>query len=395
MVSEDLPTLPRLSIVIPCLNEHETIAQVVEKAVRGLADSGVAGEVLVADNGSTDGSRELARSAGAQVVPVAARGYGNALQGGIAAARGEWVLMGDADDSYDFLQTPRFTAAIAAEDCDLVMGCRLPAGGGTVLPRAMPWSHRWIGNPMFSRMARWMFGYPGHDVYCGLRAFRRSLPDELRLKSPGMEYAVEMVLKATVFGKRIREVPITLHPDGRRQARPHLRTVRDGWRTLRLFLAFGPKWLFFFPAVLLGLLGLLGYGLAIPSLSIGGATFDVHTLLVASLALVLALQWLIFALSAQIAAGAQGLVPRGKGVDRLLDRLPLERVLLVSVVLGLLGLGGIVWLAWQWRATGYGELPYRETLKQLIPFVTLTALAAQAFMGGFFLSAMRSWRDRE
>lgn len=394
-MSVSSPPKPRLSIVIPCLNEHETITTVVEKAVRGLHSAGVEGEVLVADNGSTDDSRALAQAAGARVVPVATRGYGMALQGGVAAASGDWILMGDADDSYDFLEVPKFVAAIEAGPADLIMGCRLPSGGGKVSPGAMPWSHRWIGNPMFSWMARRMFAYPGHDVYCGLRAFRRPLVEELHLRSPGMEFAVEMVLKASVFGKQIKEVPITLHPDGRTKARPHLRTVRDGWRTLRLFLAFGPKWLFFFPAVLLALLGTLGYALAIPSLSIGGATFDVHTLLVSSLCLMLAMQLLLFAISAQIAAGAQGLVPKGQGVDRLLDRLPLERVLGVSALAALIGFGGIAWLAWQWRAAGFGSLPYRETLKQLIPFVTLSALGVQAFMGGFFLSAMRSWRDRD
>jgi len=190
-------------------------------------------------------------------------------------------------------------------------------------------------------------------------------------------------------------VPITLHKDGRKLARPHLRTVRDGWRTLRLFLAFGPKWLFFFPALFLALVGTLGYALALPSLSIGGATFDVHTLLVSSLCLMLGMQLFVFAISAQIAAGAQGLVPKGRDVDRLLDRLPLEKVLALSTIAALVGLGGIAWLFVSWSAAGFGVLPYRETLKQLIPFVTLAALGVQAFMGGFFLSAMRSWRDRE
>lgn len=385
----------RVAVVIPCLNEHETIAVVVAKAVSGLADAGVTGEVVVADNGSTDGSQVAAQAAGARVVAVAQRGYGNALRGGVAATSCDWVVMGDADDSYDFREIPKFVDVARAGDVDLVMGCRLPTGGGTVAEGAMPWSHRWIGNPAFSQLARRMFGYPGHDVYCGLRAFRRSLVEELQLRSPGMEFAVEMVLKATVFGMRIREVPITLNRDGRRLARPHLRTVRDGWRTLLLFLAFGPKWLFFFPSVVLALVGTLGFALALPSLSIGSATFDVHTLLVASLALMLSMQLLMFAISAQLAAGAQGLVPKGSGVDRLLDRLPLERVLGVSTVAALIGLGGVGWLAWKWSTSGFGALPYRETLKQLIPFVTLAALGVQAFMGGFFLSAMRSWRDRE
>lgn len=384
-----------LSIVIPCLNEHETIATVVDKAVRGLTASGLAGEVLVADNGSSDGSQALAAAAGARVVTVQRRGYGNALQGGVAQAQHDWVVMGDADDSYDFLELPRFCRVIADDDADLIMGCRLPSGGGRVAPGAMPWSHRWIGNPMFSRMARWMFGYPGHDVYCGLRAFRKSLINELDLRSPGMEFAVEMVLKATVFGKRIREVPITLHPDGRRTARPHLRTMRDGWRTLRLFLAFGPKWLFFFPALLLLFLGGLGYALAVPSVNIAGAVFDVHTLLVASLGLMLGLQLLVFAIAAQIAAGAQGLVPPGRGPDRWIEHLPLERVLAVAAFAACIGVGGIAWMAWQWADGGFGRLPYRETLKQLIPLVTLVAMSVQVFMGGFFLAAMRNWRDRD
>jgi glycosyltransferase involved in cell wall biosynthesis len=381
----------QLSVVIPCLNEHETIGAVVTKALRGLASSGVQGEVIVADNGSTDGSREIAAELGARVIAVEQKGYGNALQGGIAAAQGDWIIMGDADDSYDFLEIPKFVEAMK-QDLDLVMGCRLPTGGGTVAPEAMPWSHRWIGNPGFSFLARLLFGYQGHDVYCGLRAFKRELPQRLHLKSPGMEFAVEMVLKSAVFKASFGEVPITLHKDGRKLAKPHLRTVRDGWRTLRLFLAFSPKSLFLLPALVLLLAGVAGYALALPNVSIGAATFDVHTLLVASLALIVAQQLAVFAVVGQIAAVGQGLAPSGLA-DKILDWLPLERVLAFSVLLICLGVGWIVALAMGWRAVDFGPLDYRATMKALIPAVTLVALSVQLFSSSFFLSAMRSWRD--
>ncbi len=382
----------QMSIVIPCLNEAETIATVVSKALQGLADAGLKGEVIVADNGSTDGSRELAEQHGARVVPVPQRGYGMALQGGIAAARGKWILMGDADDSYDFLQIPRFAEKMN-DGHELVMGCRLASGGGTVLPGAMPFLHRWWGNPMFSLMARWMFRYPGHDVYCGMRAFQRALPERLALSSPGMEYAVEMVLKSAAFDVDIAEVPITLHPDGRRLARPHLRTFRDGWRTLRLFLAFSPSWLYLLPAVLLLGFGALCYALALPGLDVAGLRFDVHTLLVGSLGLILGFQALLFALAAQIAASEQRLIPKSMRVERMLKWLALERVLWVSALACTLGLAGIVALTLEWQAIGFGKLDYARSMRALIPSVTLAAIGAQAFLGGFFISQMQSWRD--
>ncbi|HKV75093.1 MAG TPA: glycosyltransferase family 2 protein, partial [Gemmatimonadales bacterium] len=203
-----------LSIVMPCLNEADTLAICVGKARRALAEAGIPGEIVVADNGSTDGSQAIAEREGARVVPIAMRGYGSALMGGIAAAQGRYVLMGDADDSYDFLESPRFLPALRA-GADLVQGCRLPAGGGTVTPGAMPFLHRWWGNPMFSAMARQWYGAPTHDIYCGMRAFRRELVDRLDLRCTGMEYATEMIIKATIHGAKIAEVPITLHPDGR------------------------------------------------------------------------------------------------------------------------------------------------------------------------------------
>lgn len=381
----------QLSIVIPCLNEHETLASVVAKASQGLAAGGLAGEVIVSDNGSTDGSIEIARAGGARVVHASRRGYGNALQAGIEAAQGRWIVMGDADDSYDFREIPKFVAPLEA-GADLVMGCRLPSGGGTIAPGAMPITHRLIGNPGFSFLARWWFNYPGHDVYCGLRAFKKELVEDLKIKSPGMEFAVEMVLKSAVFGKRISEVPITLHKDGRVNARPHLRTVRDGWRTLRLFLAFSPKSLFLWPAIALMLFGVLGYAVSLPGLSIGPATFDVHTLLIASLGWLLGLQMFTFALAAQVGATNQGLQRRGRA-DKILDWLPLERVLLVATMLATAGFLWIGALALFWLSQDFGRLDYAMTMRQLIPAVTTAATGAQVFFGVFFLDAMRSWRD--
>jgi glycosyltransferase involved in cell wall biosynthesis len=381
----------QFSIVIPCLNEHETLATVLEKASLGLSASQATGEIIVSDNGSTDGSIEIARAGGARVVHASKRGYGNALQAGIEAAQGRWIVMGDADDSYDFREIPKFVAPLEA-GADLVMGCRLPSGGGTIAPGAMPITHRLIGNPGFSFLARWWFNYPGHDVYCGLRAFKKELVEDLKIKSPGMEFAVEMVLKSAVFGKRISEVPITLHKDGRVKARPHLRTVRDGWRTLRLFLAFSPKSLFLWPAMALLLFGVLGYAVSLPGLTIGPATFDVHTLLIASLGWMLGLQMFTFALAAQIGATSRGLQKRGRA-DKLLDWLPFERVLLVATLLTLIGLGWIAALAAFWLSLDFGRLDYALTMRQLIPAVTTTATGAQLFFGVFFLDATRSWRD--
>jgi glycosyltransferase involved in cell wall biosynthesis len=223
---------PEVSIVIPCLDEADTVATCVRKALRGLQACEAVGEVIVADNGSRDGSQQLATEAGAIVVPVARRGYGAALQRGIAAARGEFVIMGDADDSYDFTQIPRFVSRLR-DGAALVQGCRLPSGGGQILPGAMPWSHRYFGNPLLSLIARKLLACGFHDIYCGMRGFRRDLYERLGLRCEGMEFAIEMLLAAGESGVRLDEVPITLHPDGRIAHGPHLRTVRDGIRSLR------------------------------------------------------------------------------------------------------------------------------------------------------------------
>lgn len=381
-----------LSVVMPCLNEADTLAICIDKAHRAMKEEGIHGEVVVADNGSTDGSIEIAQAHGARVVHVREKGYGNALQGGIEASRGRFIIMGDADDSYDFLEIPKFVDKLRAGH-DLVQGCRLPSGGGTVRPGAMPKSHRWLGNPMFSFMVRKMFQAPIHDVYCGLRGFTRKLYDRLQLRSPGMEFATEMIIKSSLFEVDIAEVPTTLHPDGRKAHAPHLRTVRDGWRTLRFFLMYSPRWLYLVPGLGLCLLGLLGYVLALPGTTLFGATLDAHTLLAASLAVLVGSQLLQFAVFAKTFAISEGLVPPDKRLSRLLMVMSLERCLLAGVLAAVAGSGLMLAAVSQWTAVDFGELNYATTMRWVIPGVTLVALGFQTIFSSFFVSILRMRRS--
>jgi glycosyltransferase involved in cell wall biosynthesis len=378
-----------VSIVMPCLNEAETVATCVRKAREALAQHGIEGEIIVADNGSTDGSQALAEAAGARIVNVKEPGYGAALMGGIAAARGRYVLMGDADDSYDFGEAPKFVFKLR-EGFELVQGCRLPTGGGTVLPGAMPPLHFWLGNPLFSRLSRWWFRAPINDIYCGMRGFTRELYQRLDQRCMGMEFATEMVIKASLIKARIGEVPITLHPDGRSAHPPHLKTWRDGWRTLRFFLMCSPRWLFLIPGLALLLLGALGFGLALPgTLSWGGWQLDAHTLLVSSLAAVLGYQAIWFSIFAKTIAITSGVLPPDDRLERFHQRLSLER----GVILGAVGVvaGAVLVLAavWQWAERGYGELPYALGMRLIIPGVTLITLGTQTVLAGFLVSLMR------
>ena len=375
-----------LTVVMPCLNESRTVGTCVEKALRAMRESGIEGEVVIADNGSSDGSQDIARARGARVVPVTERGYGAALMGGIAAAQGTYVVMGDADDSYDFLEVPRFVAKLR-EGHDLVMGCRLPGGGGTVERNAMPFLHRWLGNPAFTAVARLWFGVPLNDVHCGLRGFRRDWHQALDQRCTGMEFATEMVIKASKFRSRITEIPITLRPDGRGR-RPHLRTWRDGWRHLRFYLMYSPRWLFLIPGTLLMLLGALGYAVALPGREIGGVRFDVHTLLFASLAIICGYQAVLFAVMTKTFAIREGLMPDDPRLTRMYRWFNLESGLLTGVaglVLGVVLLGIAVW---QWRATGFGDLDYSRTMRVVIPGVTLTTLGFQTILSSFYLSIL-------
>jgi glycosyltransferase involved in cell wall biosynthesis len=385
-------TAVEVSVVMPCLNEADTVAACVQAAQRALRDAGIAGEVIVADNGSTDGSPDIARALGARVIHVDARGYGSALMGGIGSARGRYVIMGDADQSYDFGELSKFVERLRA-GYELVQGCRLPAGGGTVLPNAMPVLHRWIGNPVLSFLARHWFKTPVHDIYCGMRGFTVDLYRRVGMRCTGMEFATEMILKACLHRERVAEVPITLHPDGRKVHPPHLRTFRDGWRTLRLFLLFSPRWLFLIPGMVLIGLGVVGYGIALPGLTIGGITFDVHTLLFASLSMLAGQQAISFALFTKSFAIGEGLLPMDPRTTRFFQLATLERGLLLGGAAVVLGLALLAATAVQWWRVGFGPLEYAHTMRWAIPGATLTTLGVQTVLASFFTSVLALRRD--
>jgi glycosyltransferase involved in cell wall biosynthesis len=380
-----------VTVVMPCLNEADTVARCVTKAREALEEAGISGEVLVADNGSTDGSRQLAEQAGAIVVPVAERGYGAALMGGIAAARARFVVMGDADDSYDFGEVPRFVERLR-EGHDLVQGCRLPSGGGRVMAGAMPFLHYWLGNPLFSSIARLWFGAPVRDVYCGLRGFRKDFQASLAQRCTGMEFATEMVLKAALVRGRIAEIPITLHPDGRRAHSRHLRTFRDGWRTLRLLLLFSPRWMFLVPGVALAALGILGFVVALPRLQVGRIIFDAHTLVFASLAVIVGFQSVLFYLATKAFAIGEGLLPPDPRLRRLLDLVQLETGLLFALASCVLGSALLLVAVNEWRLTGFGRLDYAHTMRWVIPGATLVAIGVQGALASFLVSLLAMQR---
>lgn len=372
---------------MPCLNEAETIGTCVEKARAALAANGIAGEVVVADNGSTDGSPEIAERLGARVVRIPTRGYGSALMGGFAAARGKYVLMGDADDSYDFGEAPRFLEKLR-QGYDLVQGCRLSSGGGRIEPGAMPFLHRWLGNPVFSLMARSWFKAPIHDVNCGLRALSKAHFERLDQRCEGMEFAVEMIIKSSLQGARIGEVPITLRQDGRTVHAAHLRTFPDGWRTLRFFLLYSPRWLFLLPGAALILFGLICYVLGLPGLRLGPARFDVHTLLFGSLAIICGYQSILFAVFTKTYAVSAGLIPEDRRITRLYQVVNLEKGLLAGAVMMLFGFVLLIYAINQWRLQAFGPLDASHTMKRVIPGVTLFTLGFQTILYSFFLSVL-------
>lgn len=378
---------PELSVVMPCLNEADTVGICVGKAVRAMREHGVNGEVVIADNGSSDNSKEIAVSQGARTVDVAEPGYGAALMGGIEASRGKYVIMGDCDDSYDFLEIPAFVDQLR-QGSELVQGCRLPRGGGQVLPGAMPFLHRWFGNPVLSWLVRFMFRIPIHDVYCGMRGFTKNLYDNLDLRSPGMEFATEMIIKSGLHNASMAQVPITLHPDGRREHGPHLRTFRDGWRTLRLFLVFSPKWTFFRPGVLLILIGLLGYALALPQIRILNAALDVHTLLIASLAILLGWQCILLATLAQIFAAREGLMP---ALPKL-EKVTVEHGIGSGLIMAIAGIGLITVVIFTWWQGDFGKLDYPQTMRLVVPGVTLVAVGFQTAMASLMAGVLRMQR---
>jgi glycosyltransferase involved in cell wall biosynthesis len=377
-----------LTILMPCLNEAETIARCIEKAKVGIQKSGVRGEILIADNGSTDGSQAIAEKLGARIIAVKEKGYGNALRGGIKAAAGKWILMGDADDSYDFSEADRFVKKFQ-EGFDLVMGCRLPIGGGTILPGAMPWKNRWIGNPILSFIGRLFFKCPAHDFHAGLRAFTKDALEKMELQTTGMEFASEMVIKATLKKFKIAEVPITLHKDGRSRP-PHLKPWRDGWRHLRFMLLFSPRWLFLMPGIFLSALGIIfATALSFANFRLGGIEFNVGTLVVACMTVIVGFQLVAFAFFTKVFAIAEGLLPDDPKLSRVFKIFTLEK----GIIFGLLVLlAGIILLAqavWIWQRANYGILPStEENLRRLIPATTLVVLGIQTIFSSFFMSAL-------
>ena len=375
---------PEVSLVMPCLNEAETVAVCIQKATACLADNGVSGEIIVADNGSTDGSQAIAEVEGARVVPVVTKGYGSALMGGISAARGRFVIMGDADDSYDFSALMPFIEQLR-DGSDLVMGNRFKGG---IAPGAMPPLHRYIGNPLLSGLGRLFFRCPVGDFHCGLRGFSRAAYDRMKLQTTGMEFAGEMVVKSTLLGLRIAEVPTRLSPDGRSRP-PHLRSWRDGWRNLRFMLLFSPRWLFLYPGLLLMLLGLSVGGWLLPETrQLGQAKLDVHTLAYSALAVLLGFQSVLFALYTRSFAHSRGLLLGSPGLNKPYRWLTLEAGLMLGGILMLLGLGGSVSATLGWSETNFGELNPSVVLRQVIPSILALALGAQIVLGSFFLSVL-------
>ena len=378
----------QLTLLMPCLNEAETLARCIEKARLGLQRAGVPGEILIADNGSTDGSQAIAEKAGARVVSVKAKGYGSALIGGVRAAAGDWILMGDADDSYDFSDITGFVEKFQAGD-ELIMGCRLPVGGGTIAPGAMPWKNRWIGNPVLSFIGRLFYKCPAHDFHAGMRGFTKAAFEKMDLQTTGMEFASEMVIKSTLKGLRISEVPITLHKDGRSRP-PHLKPWRDGWRHLRFMLLFSPRWLFLVPGLALSALGFVSaIALSLHDIQLGGVVLNVGTLMVACMTVIVGFQLVAFAFFTKVFAIAEGLLPDDPALARVFRRFTLEK----GLVLGLLVLlGGLVLLArsvWIWQQAHYGMLPSMEdNLRRLIPATTLVVLGIQTIFSSFFMSAL-------
>ncbi len=378
------PAVLELSIVMPCLNEAETLATCIRKARAAIEKLGVEAEIVVADNGSSDGSQALARELGVRVVDVERKGYGSALIGGIAAAQGRFVIMGDADDSYDFTAIGPLLDKLR-DGCDLVMGNRFTGG---IREGAMVWSHRWVGNPALTFISRVFFHTPVGDMHCGLRGFRKDSYDRLRLRANGMEFASEMVIKASLQRMQIAEVPVSLSPDGRSRP-PHLRTWRDGWRHLRFMLLFSPRWLFLYPGTALFGLGLVvGAILETGPKQVGAVQLDIHTLLLAGFACLIGYQLIVFAVFTKVFAMEQGFHPPNPAYRAMFRYVKLETGLLLGALTVLAGLVGLVAAVLSWSAVDFGSLDPRLTMREVIPAAVLLTLGVQTVFASFFLSIL-------
>ncbi len=375
---------PELSVVMPCLNEAETLAICIQKAQAFFEREAVVGEVVIADNGSSDGSQQIATSLGARVVAVPLKGYGNALKGGITAAKGTYVIMGDADDSYDFNSLMPYLEKLR-EGYDLVMGNRFKGG---IKKGAMPFLHKYLGNPVLSFIGRLFFKAKIGDFHCGLRGFSKSAFEQMELKTSGMEFASEMIVKASLKNLKITEVPTVLSPDGRSRP-PHLNTWPDGWRHLRFLLLYSPQWLFLIPSILLMGVGLLiSVLLVIQPITIGGVTFDVHTLLFSSGLFLIGFQLLLFYGLTKVYTVENGLLPKSKKYDRLFKNISLERGLLLGTSFILLAIGLSIYAYWSWHTINFGDITNSNTLRVVIPAVMLLLLGVQIILFSIFFSIL-------
>ena len=373
-----------LSVVMPCLNEAETLATCIRKAKAALQSSNISGEVIVADNGSTDGSQEIAREAGAKLVKVESSGYGSALRGGIGASRGDFVVMADADDSYDFGDIPKFLEKLRA-GADLVMGNRFL---GEIKRHAMPPLHRYLGNPVLTAIGRLFFRAPCGDFHCGMRGFRKTAYDRMKLRTTGMEFASEMVVKATLMKMKIAEVPTSLSQDGRSRP-PHLRTWHDGWRHLRFLLLYSPRWLFLHPGILLVLIGFAGSVWLLPGPQrVGHIVFDVHTLLYALASILVGFQATAFAMFTKVFAISEGLLPEDQRLKTFFRYITLEVGLLIGGLLLLVGIAGSIFAVSDWRAQHFGALNPSQMLRLVSPAVVALTLGFEIVLSSFFLSVL-------
>lgn len=376
MIEEIATDKPLVTVLMPCLNEAETLAICIQKAQTYFIEHNIYGEIVIADNGSNDGSQDIAIQMGARLIHVPSKGYGNALRSGIAAAKGTYIIMGDADDSYDFSALTPFIDKLQS-GFDLVMGSRFK---GCIKAGAMPPLHRYLGNPVLTWIGKLFFSSPCSDFHCGLRGFRKSAIADLDLRTTGMEFASEMVVKASLYKMRITEVPITLYPDGRSRS-PHLRSWRDGWRHLRFLLLFSPRWLFLYPGLLIMFVGLISTAWLLNSEKI-------HSLIYSTTAIIIGFQIVAFSMFTKAFAIAEGLIPKDRRFKKLFRYFSLEKGLIAGFLILLIGIIGSIYALKVWGSTSFGNLNPRDTMRIVIPSVTCLALGCQIVFSSFFLSVL-------
>jgi glycosyltransferase involved in cell wall biosynthesis len=376
--------MKELTILLPCLNEAETLAVCIKRAHKLLHDHAIDGEILVSDNGSTDESQAIAKDLGTRLVHCPIQGYGAALQFGIEHAEGQFVLMGDSDDSYHFDEAFPMIEELR-RGFDVCMGSRLR---GTIMPDAMPLLNRYVGNPILTTIGKVLFKTDISDFHCGMRAFRKDAILALNLVTTGMEWASEMIAKACLSGLKMTEVPINLYKDGRSRP-PHLKRWRDAWRHTRFMMLHSPKWLFIIPGLIMIMTGLLGELMLLPGMfTIDKVNFDVHSLLVMSFLVIIGTQTAVTGIFAVIYGYTAGILPRSDKIESLIRKLTLEKLLIACLVLGSAGLGGFIYTLWQWYEVNFSSLDYQVTMRQLIPSLTVIAIAVQGGFNGCMLSIL-------